>query len=151
MIISGYSYAQNDKAKKEIKFDKKLVCPFEKGMGREPKEAYTWDPPDKKVIMISQSDSLVRSCIDSKVLSINPTEDGRFELVIFYKEYYFWYYGINKALVNNNQTLKAGDILGTYIKGQELEFRMFKDEEMMDPREYLRCLVTEEKKENPQK
>jgi len=148
IIISGNSFAQNDKAKKEVKFDKKLLCPFERGIDREPKEAYTWDQIDKKIILISHLDSLIRACIDSKVLSINPTEDGRYEVVIFYKEFYFWYYGINKVLVNAKQILKAGDVLGTYIKGQELEFRMYKDEEMMDPREFLQCPAVELKKEN---
>ena len=147
IIGAGSVYSQKDKGKKDGKFDKKLLCPFAQGMGREPKEAYTWDPPDMKVIMISKVDSAVRCCIDAKVLSINPTEDGRYELVIYYKEYYFWYYGITKALVNINQVIKAGDVLGTYTFGQELEFRMFKDEEMMDPREFLECSVVEEKKD----
>jgi hypothetical protein len=142
---SAILFAQKGKAKKDDKFDQKLVCPFELGMGREPKEAYTWDPPDKKVIMVSKSDTAVRSCIDAKVASINPTEDGRFEMVIYYKDFYFWYYGITKALVNVNQFIKAGQVIGTYTFGQEMEFRMYnKDEEPMDPREFLECKPKEE-------
>ncbi len=147
LLIIGSVFAQKNKSKGEQKFDKKLLCPFENGMGREPKEAFTWDPPDKKVIMISRVDTAIRSCIDAQVLSINPTEDGRYEIVIYYKEYYFWYYGISKALVNVNQQIKAGQVLGNYTFGKEMEFRMFKDEEPMDPREYLECRVGEEKKE----
>ena len=147
ILIAGSVFGQNDKGKAGQSFDKKLMCPFENGMGREPKEAYTWDPPDKKVIMISKVDTAIRSCIDGKVLRVNPTEDGRYEIVIYYKEYYFWYYGISKALVNVNQQIKAGQVLGNYTFGQEMEFRMFKDEELMDPREYLECKVGEEKKE----
>ena len=139
---------QRNKKKKVEKFDQTLLCPFENGMGREPKEAYTWDPPDRKVIMISQMDTLIRCCINSRVASINATEDGRYELVVYYKEYYFWYYGFDKPLVNVNQDVKAGEILGTYKKGQEMEFRMYKDEEMVDPREFLQCKVTGEGKEN---
>ena len=112
-------------------------------MGREPKEPFTWDPPDKKVIMISKVDTAIRSCIDAKVFTINPTEDGKYEMVIYYKDYYFWYYGITKALVNVNQNIKAGQVLGTYTKGQEMEFRMFKDEEAVDPRVFLECKVHE--------
>lgn len=138
-LNSSLVNAQRNKDKKDVKFDQKLLCPFAQGMGREPKEAFTWDPPDQKVIMISNVDTAVRSAIDSKVLSINPTEDGRFEMVVYYKEWYFWYYGITKVLVNINQTIKAGEIIGTYIFGQEMEFRMFKDEEPMDPREFLDC------------
>lgn len=148
VIIAGAVFSQKNKAKAAGKFDQKLLCPFENGMGREPKEAFTWDPPDKKVIMVSKIDTAIRSCIDAKVLSINPTEDGHFELVIYYKEYYFWYYGITKALVNVNQQIKAGQVLGNYTIGQEMEFRMFRDEEPMDPREFLECKVADGKKEN---
>ncbi len=147
ILIIGSVFGQKNKGKGNQKFDQNLLCPFENGMGREPKEAFSWDPPDKKVIMMSKIDTAIRSCIDAKVLSINPTEDGRFELVIYYKEWYFWYYGITKALVNVNQTIKAGQVLGTYTFGKEMEFRMFKDEEPMDPREFLQCKVGEEKKE----
>jgi len=147
LLIIGSVFGQRNKSKGEQKFDKRLLCPFENGMGREPKEAFTWDPPDKKVIMISKVDAAIRSCIDAKVLSINPTEDGRFEIVIYYKEWYFWYFGIKKALVNVNQIIKAGQVLGTYTFGQEMEFRMFKDEEAMDPRVFLECKVMEVKKE----
>ena len=143
ILIIGLVFGQRDKSKGEQKFDEKLLCPFENGMGREPKEAFTWDPPDKKVIMISKVDSAIRSCINAKILSINPTEDGRFEVVIYYKEWYFWYYGITKALVNINQQIKAEEVLGTYTRGQEMEFRMFKDEEPMDPREFLQCTLNE--------
>ena len=147
ILIIGSVFGQKNKDKGEQKFVKRLLCPFENGMGREPKEAFSWDPPDKKVIMISKTDTAIRSCIDAKVLSINPTEDGRYEMVIYYKEWYFWYYGISKALVNVNQQIKAGQVLGNYTFGKEMEFRMFKDEEPMDPREFLECKVGEEKKE----
>ena len=147
ILITGSVFGQKGKSKTDEVFNKKLLCPFENGMGREPKEAFTWDPPDKKVIMISKTDTAIRSCIDAKVYSINPTEDGRFEILIYYKDWYFWYYGITKALVNVNQNIKAGQVLGTYTKGQEMEFRMFKDEEPMDSREFLECKVNEEKQE----
>lgn len=148
---SGSLMAQKGKTKKDEKFDQKLLCPFEHGAGREPKEAFTWDPPDKKVIMISNMDTAIRCCIDAKVLSVNPTEDGRFEMVVYYKEYYFWYYGISKALANVNQNVKAGQVLGTYKLGQEMEFRMFKDEEAIDCREFLECKPGEEKKDGGNK
>ena len=146
-LITGSVFGQKNKTSAGQKFDKRLLCPFENGMGREPKEAFSWDPPDKKVIMISKVDTAIRSCIDAKVLSINPTEDGRYEIVIYYKEWYFWYFGITKALVNVNQVIKAGQVLGNYTFGQEMEFRMFKDEEPLDPRPFLECKVSEEKKE----
>jgi hypothetical protein len=151
VIGTGTVIAQKNKTKKDEKFDRKLLCPFENGMGREPKEAFSWDPPDQKVIMISRVDTAIRSCIEGEVLSINPTEDGRFEMVVFYKEYYFWYYGISKALVNVKQQIKSGQVLGMYKFGTEMEFRMFKDEEPMDPRTFLECKVGEEDKKQDKK
>jgi hypothetical protein len=144
-LFGASADAQKSKNKKKDEgFSVKLVCPFENGTGREPKEAFTWDPPDKKVIMISKTDTAVRSCIDAKVLSVNSTEDGRFEVVIYYNEYYFWYYGMTKALVNVNQSVKAAQLIGTYTFGHEMEFRMFKDEDPVDPREFLECKPQEE-------
>ena len=119
----------------------RLVCPFEHGSGREPKEAYTWSPPDLKVIMISHIDTIVRSSITGNVSNINPTEDNRFEIVVYYKNFYFWYYGITKPLVKKGQSIKAGDAIGIYAFGDELEFRMFRDEEPVDPRNLLECKI----------
>jgi len=116
-----------------------LICPFENGSGREPKEAYTWDPPDKKIIMITKLDTIIRSCINATVAAVNPTEDQRFEVVIYYKDYYFWYYGVAQPLVKRGDILKAGQPLGKYIPGTEVEFRMFNKEEPMDPRLHLDC------------
>ena len=55
--------------------------------------------------------------------------------------------GMKGVLVNVNQQIKAGQVLGLYTIGKEMEFRMFKDEEPMDSREFLECKPTEEKKE----
>ena len=147
LLVIGSVVGQNDKGKSEQKFDKRLLCPFENGMGREPKEPFSWDPPDKKVIMISRIDTAIRSSTDATVSKINPTEDGHYEIVTYYQDYYFWYYGVTRPLVNINQQVKAGQVLGTYKHGQEMEFRMFKNEVPIDSREYLECKVNEEKKE----
>ena len=119
----------------------KLVCPFEKGSGREPKEAYSWEPRDEKVIMISNVDSIVRSSINGTVSNVNTTEDNRYEIVVYYKNYYFWYYGVAKPLVKVNQNVTAGQSIGTYTRGSELEFRMYKDEQQVDPRNLLECKI----------
>ncbi|MBC7874162.1 MAG: peptidoglycan DD-metalloendopeptidase family protein [Ferruginibacter sp.] len=119
----------------------KLTCPFEHGSGREPKEAFSWQPRDEKVIMISQVDTLVRSCITGTVSNVSPTEDNSYEIVVYYKKYYFWYYGLEKPLVKKGQNVTAGQAIGTYKFGVELELRMFKDEEPMDPRDLLECKI----------
>ena len=123
-----------------------LACPFEHGSGREPKEAYSWDPPDQKVIMISNVDSNVRSCINGEVVKVVNNEDSGYEMVIFGKGFYFWYNNMAKPLVKVKQTVKAGQTIGLYKFGEELEFRMYKELKkdepvMMDPRNWLECKV----------
>lgn len=148
-IIAGMSQALAQKEKDKDKQKTEtivLVCPFEHGSGREPKEAYTWDPPDQKVIMISHIDSVIRSAVTGEVLKVTSTEDDKYEVVIAYKNYYFWYYNVSRPLVNERQTVKAGQSIGIYKFGDELEFRMFKEArdtepQMMDPRNLLECKV----------
>jgi len=118
-----------------------LKCPFEHGSGREPKEAFTWDPEDKKVIMMSKVDTLVRSCITGTVSNVNQTEEGKFEIVIYIKDYYFWYDGLTKATVKKGQNVTAGQGIGTYTFGNELDLRMFKHETQIDARNLLECKV----------
>lgn len=147
-MIAASSVAVAQKSKQKTDKNEKLVllCPFEHGSGREPKEAYTWDPPDQKIIMISQVDSIIRSVINGEVLKVSSTEDDKYEVVIAYKDYYFWYYNVSKPLVNERQMVKAGQTIGIYKFGDELEFRMFKEmkdtePQMMDPRELLTCKI----------
>jgi hypothetical protein len=123
-----------------------LVCPFVHGSGREPKEAFSWDPPDQKVVMISQVDSIIHSCVTGEVVKVADNGEGAYELVIFSQGFYFWYNNIIKTTVQIRQTVKAGQNIGVYKPGDELEFRMYKEmknneAEMMDPRNWLECKV----------
>ncbi len=117
----------------------KLRCPFEHGMGRVSKEPYTWDPADKKLILVSQVDTIIRSGLDATVLTVMPSDEGGYQIVIHQDDFYFWYFGVKRPLVSKGQKVKAGQALATYTIGKEVEFRMLKDEEPMDPRELLDC------------
>ena len=119
----------------------RLACLFEHGSGREPKEAYTWQPKDEKIIMMSKMDTIVRSCINGTVSNVSTTEDGRYEIVIYYKNLYFWYFGVAKPLVKKGDNVAVRAAIGTYKPGTELEFRMFRDEQQLDPRNLLECRV----------
>jgi len=141
-ILSCVAASTNAQVKDSIP----LICPFEHGSGREPKEAFTWDPPDQKVIMISHVDSIIRSCVSGDVVKVVNNEENGYEIVIFYKEFYFWYNNVAKPLVTVRQKVKAGDAIGVYKMGEEMEFRMYKELKksepiMMDPRNWLECKV----------
>lgn len=118
-----------------------LKCPFEHGSGREPKEAFTWSPPDRKVIMISHVDTLIKSAVAGTITNVDKTEDNNYEIVVNVKDLYFWYYGVEMPFVKRGQTVKAGEAIGKYKFGTELEFRMYKNEDMLDPRNLLECKV----------
>ncbi len=140
MILSTALHAQDGKVNSEKIV---LICPFEHGSGREPKEAFTWDPPDKKVIMISKVDSVIRSATSGVVTNMDPIEDNQYEIVVNFQDYYFWYYGVTKPFVARGDVVKAGQSIGFYTLGRELEFRMFKFEDPIDPRIYLECKIPE--------
>lgn len=118
-----------------------LTCPLDHSLGREPKEPYTWKPEDLKVIMISKTDSITRSCIAGTVSNVAVTEEGAYEIVIYYKNYYFWYVGVAKPLVKKGDNVTARQVVGGYKPGTELEFRVFKDETPIDPRQMLECKI----------
>lgn len=133
LLIPLFSLAQTDNLV--------LKCPFEHGSGREPKEAFTWSPPDRKVIMISHVDSLIRSAVAGTVTNVDKGDDSSYEIVVNIKDLYFWYYGVDMPYVKRGQAVKAGEVIGRYKMGTELEFRMFKHEDMLDPRNLLECKV----------
>lgn len=118
-----------------------LACPLEHASGREPKEPFSWDPPDMKIIMMSQSDTLVRSAYEGRVSNISKTEDGFYELVIYHANYYFWYYNVTRPLVAGGQAVRSGQHIGVYTPGSELEFRVFRNETLLDPRGWLQCRI----------
>lgn len=133
LLTPLFSFAQTD--------NMVLKCPFEHGSGREPKEAFTWSPPDRKVIMISHIDSLIRSAVTGTVTNVDKGDDSSYEIVVNVKDLYFWYYGVEMPFVKRGQTVKAGETIGKYKFGTELEFRMFKNEDMLDPRNLLECKI----------
>ena len=127
-----------------------IVCPLDNGMGREAKEAYYWDPPEHKVIIMSQSDTVIRSGVPGEVVTVQINEENKYEVVIYYKDHYFWYNNVTKPLVRRLQKVTASQVIGTYTTGDELELRVYKEPkraepEMIDPREMLECVAPEDR------
>ena len=127
-----------------------IVCPLENGMGREAKDAYYWDPPEHKVIIMSKIDTAVRSGVPGEVVTVQVNEDNKYEIVIFFKDHYFWYNNVTRPLVRRMQKVTASQVIGTYTHGDELELRVYKepkkaDPEMIDPRSMLECMPPEDK------
>jgi murein DD-endopeptidase MepM/ murein hydrolase activator NlpD len=66
-------------------------------------------------------------------------DDGKWDVVFYYRDYYFWYSGLSKAIVRRNDNVKTGQSLGYIEPGGKLEFLMYNFETPMDPVRYLDC------------
>ena len=118
-----------------------LTCPLKSGV---PKVIRASDKDYQKsseygVMITSKTDTLVQAVHDGAVIIVARTEDMRYDLVIQYKNYFFWYAGILTPKVRQGARVKTGDIIGTYTPGDMLELLMFQQEEPVNPRKYLKC------------
>jgi len=118
-----------------------LTCPLKSGV---PKVIRASDKDYQKsseygVMITSKTDTLVQAVHDGAVIIVARTEDIRYDLVIQYKNYFFWYAGILMPKVRQGVRIKAGDVIGTYKPGELLEILMYQQEEPVNPRKYLKC------------
>jgi hypothetical protein len=118
-----------------------LTCPLKSGV---PKVIRASDKDYQKsseygVMITSKTDTLVQAVHDGAVIIVARTEDLRYDLVIQYKNYFFWYAGILTPKVRQGTRIKGGDIIGTYKPGELLEILMYQQEEPVNPRKYLKC------------
>ena len=119
----------------------KLSCPLKTGV---PKQIRASDKDYQKsseygVILSSKSDTAVQAVHDASVVIVARTEDTKYDVVLQYKNYYFWYAGVLTPKVRQGARVKTGDIIGTYTPGDMLELLMFQQEEPVNPRKYLKC------------
>jgi hypothetical protein len=123
----------------------KLACPMENmKIGDPPQGDYKLGTKDLKVMLSSATDTAIRSSVNGKVFSVTPGEDKKFEIALYYRDYYIWIVGVNKPLVKKNDVIKPGQLLGLVTPGNEVEFMLFLNEEPMDPRKYLDCPVQQQ-------
>ena len=91
------------------------------------------------VMITSKIDTVVRAVHDGAVSIVERTEDSKYDVLIQYRSYSFWYVGVINPKVGKRAKVKAGDIVGTYKPGDFLELLMFNSEEPVNPRKYLKC------------
>lgn len=129
----SYSFAQTDSLQ--------LLCPLANGT---PKVIRASDKDYQKtseygVMITSKIDTVVKAVHDGSVVIVARTEDTKYDVVLQYRNYYFWYVGVVSPKVRQNAKVKAGDILGAYKPGEMLEMLMYQQEEPVNPRKYLKC------------
>ena len=91
------------------------------------------------VMITSKIDTVVRAVHDGAVTIVERTEDSKYDVLIQYRSYSFWYVGVLDPKVKKRAKVKAGDIVGIYKPGDFLELLMFNSEEPVNPRKYLKC------------
>ena len=91
------------------------------------------------VILTSKNDTTVQAVHDGSVVIVTRTEDTKYDVVIQFRSYYFWYAGVLVPRVKQGAKVKTGDLIGTYKPGDMLELLMFQQEEPVNPRKYLKC------------
>ena len=91
------------------------------------------------VMITRKIDTVVRAVHDGAVTIVERTEDSKYDVLIQYRSYSFWYVGVLDPKVKKRAKVKAGDIVGIYKPGDFLELLVFNSEEPVNPRKYLKC------------
>ena len=129
----SFAFAQTDSLQ--------LSCPLKNGT---PKIVRASDKDYQKsseygVMLTSKIDTLVQAVHEASVVLVARTEDTKYDVVLQFRNYSFWYAGVLTPKVRKGAKIKAGDIIGTYKPGDMIELLMFQSEEPVNPRKYLKC------------
>jgi hypothetical protein len=119
----------------------RLICPLVNGT---PRIVRASDRDYQKsseygVILTSKIDTTVQAVHEGAVVIVARTEDTKYDVVLQYRSFYFWFAGVLSPKVKQGAKVKAGDIIGTYKPGDILEMLMFQQEEPVNPRKFLKC------------
>ena len=117
-----------------------LQCPLDEArLVPPPKNVIHYDEPDLCILLVSKPDTVVKACIGGKVTNVEQTDDGKWDVVFYYKDYYFWYSGLSKAVVRRNDVVKVGQPVGYINQGDKVEMLLYKFETQLDPTRFLSC------------
>src|SRR5687767_13896110 len=89
----------------------RMSCPLNGATEVFDKQSYSLGK-ELKIILSSSTDTTVKAGINGTVTNLQQDEDRKWIIVFNFKNYYFWYGGISKPLVREDQKIKAGGPLG---------------------------------------
>jgi hypothetical protein len=127
-----FAFAQKDSVWLRCPLDEAIVVP-------PPKNIMKFDEPDLCIGMVSVPDTVVKACITGRVSNVVQTEDEKWDVVFYYRDYYFWYTGLSKVIVKKNDNLKTGQAIGYINGGDKLELSLYKFETPLDATRFLDC------------
>ena len=131
--LVSFGFAQTDSLQ--------LSCPLKAGMLKiiRASDKDYQKSSEYGVMVTSKIDTAVQAVHEASVVLVARTEDTKYDVVLQFKNYSFWYAGVLAPKVRKGAKVKAGDIIGTYKQGDMLELLMFQSEEPVNPRKYLKC------------
>lgn len=132
LFAAAFSYAQDSLS---------ILCPLPNGSIRVIRSSdKTYEKTSEYGVMLSsRSDTAVQACHEGQVVIVARTEDKKYDVVLLFKGYYFWYAGVLAPKVKVGMRVKPTDLIGTYAPGDLLELLLFYNEEPVNPRKYLKC------------
>ena len=92
-----------------------------------------------KLVLTSNTDTVVKAPIDAVVSTVQREADGTWEVVFYHQDYWFWLSGLTTTNTRPKANLKPGQPIGTLAPGRKLELLMFDFETPVDPKNYMRC------------
>jgi hypothetical protein len=116
----------------------RLICPLNEATEVFEKQPYSLGK-ELKIILSSPSDTTVKAGLNGTVTNLQQDEDQKWVIVFNFKNYYFWYGGISKPMVKEDQKIKQGEPLGIMAPGGKLELHFFDFETPLDPKKVLDC------------
>lgn len=118
----------------------KLACLLDNAIESAPeKPGINAGPVQLKIVLSSATDTVVKACTDARVSNIERDEDGKWEVVFFQKNYFFWLSGLSKPVVKKNQKIKMGEPIGYLQPGEKIELLLYDFETPLDPKKYMKC------------
>lgn len=117
----------------------RLTCLLDNATEHEEKPAINLGQKELKLILSSATDTLVKACTDAVISTVQRDEEGKWEIVFYRKDYWFWVTGVSKAMVRKDQRVKAGDAIGVIAPGEKIELLLYDFETPIDPKKYMQC------------
>jgi len=118
----------------------KLACLLDNAIVSAPeKPGVNTGPVQLKIVLSSATDTLVKACTDARVSNVERDEEGKWEVVFFQKDYWFWLSGLSKPIVKKNQKIKTGETIGYLQPGDKIELLLYDFETPLDPKKYMNC------------
>jgi hypothetical protein len=116
-----------------------LSCILQQATDITPKEKRGDAQQELKLVLSSNTDTVVKASMDAVISKVQRDQEGKWEIVYYHQDYWFWISGISKVAVKPNQRVKSGQALGYNQPGEPVELLVYDFETPVDPKKYLRC------------